>query len=309
MYKRLLDFFLGKKNKELLRESLAALRAVREKNDLVVLYGTPTDGNWLGIANATKALFPNNSIEAPQWYSNPAFTPREQAVFCREIVNLKFSKVIISGFAPYFFEWIEQLNNSVEIEVIFHGTISEFHEKSKQALIGKMIQFGKQGKIKRFGFVKNGLAEVFNKLYGFECYHQPLNSPAIPENIQKLELDKSKIHIGVFGGDTFNKNLHNQVIHALLIENTIVHVLDKSIFSYLQMDDRIIAHGKNLSREKFLSILGSMDLNLYLSYNESWGLIAYESEALGVPCINSLDIDYRLLIAEKLNLLINKKTP
>lgn len=279
------------------------------ENDFVVLYGTPTNGSWLGIANATKGLFPDSAIAIPQWYSNPVFTLKEQSEFCREIINLKFSKVVISGFAPYFFEWIEQLNSSVEIEVIFHGTISEFHEKSKQALINKMIQFGKQEKIKRFGFVKKGLAEVFNKLYGFECYHQPLNTPVIPENIQKIALDKSKIHIGVFGGDTFNKNIHNQVIHALLIENTVVHVLDKSIFSYLQMDERIIAHGKNLSRDKFLSILGSMDLNLYMSYNESWGLIAFESEALGVPCINSLDIDYRLLIAEKLNLFINKKTP
>jgi glycosyltransferase involved in cell wall biosynthesis len=296
MYNRLLDRFFGKKNKELLFESLEALKVVREKSDLVVLYGTPTNGSWLGIANATKGLFPENAIAIPQWYSNPLFTPKEQTAFCREITNLKYSKVIISGFAPYFFEWIEQLSDSVEIEVIFHGTISEFHEKSKQALIGKMIQFGKQEKIKRFGFVKKGLAEVFNKLYGFECYHQPLNTPVILENIQKIALDKSKIHIGVFGGDTFNKNLHNQVIHALLIENTVVHVLDKSIFSYLQMDDRIIAHGKNLSRDKFLSILGSMDLNLYMSYNESWGLIAFESEAMGVPCIKLNDPDYISLI-------------
>jgi glycosyltransferase involved in cell wall biosynthesis len=307
MYKRLLERF-SKKNQDILRESLDVLKTVRKNSDIVVLYGTPTDGNWLGIANATKALFPHTAIAVPQWYSNPIFTSQEQDAICREIINLKFSKVIISGFAPYFFEWIEQLNSSVEIEIIFHGTISEFHERTKQALIGKMIQFGKQRKIKRFGFVKKGLAEVLSKLYGFECYHQPLSTPAIPENIQKIALDKSKIHIGVFGGDTFNKNLHNQVIHALLIENTIVHVLDKSIFSYLQMDDRIIAHGKNLSREMFLSILGSMDLNLYMSYNESWGLIAYESEAMGVPCVNNVDVDYKFLIASKLSSSIIKKT-
>jgi glycosyltransferase involved in cell wall biosynthesis len=308
MYKKLLERFFGKKNKELLFESLTALKVTRKESNFVVLYGTPTNGSWLGITNATKGLFPDSAIAIPQWYSNPVFTLKEQSEFCREIINLKFSKVIISGFAPYFFEWIEQLRGSVDIDVIFHGTISEFHEKSKQVFIGKIIQFGKQGKIKRFGFVKKGLAEVFNKLYGFECYHQPLSSPEIPKNIQTIDLDRSKIHIGVFGGDTFNKNLHNQVIHALLIENTIVHVLDKSIFSYLQMDDRIIAHGKNLSRDKFLNILGSMDLNLYMSYSESWGLIAYESEAMGVPCVNNVDVDYKFLIASKLSSSIIKKT-
>jgi glycosyltransferase involved in cell wall biosynthesis len=308
MFKRMISKITRKSNKSLLTKSLSELKSIRRDHEQLVLYGAPTDGNWLGIANATKALFPHTVTAVPQWYSNPVFTPKEQTTFCREIINLRFSKVIISGFAPYFFEWIEELNGTVEIEVIFHGTISEFHEKSKQAFIGRMIQFGQQRKIKRFGFVKKGLAEVLSKLYGFECYHQPLSSLEIPKNIQTIDLDRSKIHIGVFGGDTFNKNLHNQVIHALLIENTIVHVLDKSIFSYLQMDDRILAHGKNLPREKFLSILGSMDLNLYMSYSESWGLIAYESEDMGVPCVNCIDVDYKSLIASKLSSSIIKKT-
>jgi glycosyltransferase involved in cell wall biosynthesis len=82
-------------------------------------------------------------------------------------------------------------------------------------------------------------------------------------------------------------------VHALLIEKAIIHVLDKSIFSYLNMDNRIIEHGKNLPKEKFLGILGSMDLNLYMSYSESWGLVTYESEAMGVRCIGNLNVDYK----------------
>lgn len=66
------------------------------------------------------------------------------------------------------------------------------------------------------------------------------------------------------------------------------------------MNDRIVEHGKNLPREKFLGILGSMDLNLYMSYSESWGLVAYESEALGVPCIHSFQVDYLEIINEEL---------
>ena len=100
----------------------------------------------------------------------------------------------------------------------------------------------------------------------FNCFHQPLAPPKIPVGIKKLELDKTKIHIGVFGADTFNKNLHNQVIHALMIDKVIVHVLDKTVFYYLDMGDRIIEHGKNLPHEQFLKILGSMDLNLYIDW-------------------------------------------
>ena len=106
-------------------------------------------------------------------------------------------------------------------------------------------------------------------------------------------LDPNLFHIGVFGGDTFNKNLHNQVAHALLMEQSIVHVADKSVFRYFGQDLRIVEHGKNLPREKFLQVLGSMDLNLYCSYSESWGLVVDESQAMGVPCLGPVNFDYK----------------
>ena len=36
-----------------------------------------------------------------------------------------------------------------------------------------------------------------------------------------------------------------------------------------------------------------MDLNLYMSFNESWGLVAKESEALGVKALNIENTDYK----------------
>jgi glycosyltransferase involved in cell wall biosynthesis len=38
---------------------------------------------------------------------------------------------------------------------------------------------------------------------------------------------------------------------------------------------------------KFLSVLGSMDINLYCSFTESFGQVVLESIALGVPCIHN----------------------
>jgi hypothetical protein len=300
MLKRLLNKFKKSQNKLILAQLEIKIQEVRANNSVLVLYGSPTEGNWKGIANATVGLYPSNSIEIPQWYSNPVLNTLETIQFCTQIKTLKFERIIISGFAPYLFSWIEILHDELTIDVIYHGTISEFHEPAQQNFIEQLISFGKTKKISRFGFVKEGLAEVFIKLYDFNCFHQPLNTPIIPEKLKKLDLDKTKIHVGVFGADTFNKNLHNQVIHSLMIENVIVHVLDKSVFQYLGMDERIVEHGKNLPREQFLSILGSMDLNLYMSFNESWGLVAKESEAIGVKTINNDNIDYLNTIRLKL---------
>lgn len=300
MLKRLLNKFKKSQNKLILAQLEIKLQEIRVNNPVLVLYGSPTEGNWKGIAHATVGLYPSNSIEIPQWYSNPVLNTLETIQFCTQIKTLKFERIIISGFAPYFFSWIELLHDELTIDVIYHGTISEFHDPTQQNFIEQLISFGKTKKISRFGFVKEGLAEVFIKLYDFNCFHQPLNSPIIPGKLKKLDLDKTKIHVGVFGADTFNKNLHNQVIHSLMIEDVIVHVLDKSVFKYLGMDERIVEHGKNLPREQFLSILGSMDINLYMSFNESWGLVAFESEALGVPFQSLSNNDYYKLIKNKI---------
>lgn len=293
MWKRIKNRLFGRSNPDLLKEKCAELKHLRNISSEVVIYGTPTQGNWLGIANATTSLFPDTAYAFPQEYSNNVFNNKEFEAWKKQLLNLEFQKITFSGFAYFFFDVIEEIGNELQIEIIFHGTISEFHDLEKQKWIGKMIQLTKVNKIKCIGFVKEGMAETFNKLYNFDCFRVPLPTPEIPKNIKKLELDRSKLHIGVFGADTFNKNLHNQVIHALLIENAVVHVLDKSIFAYLGMNDRIVEYGKNLPREKFLGILGSMDLNLYMSYSESWGLVAYESAVMGVKCLKMPEVEYK----------------
>jgi glycosyltransferase involved in cell wall biosynthesis len=264
------------------------------------VYGTPTELNWLGIANATMAVFQESALAIPQHFSHGTLSAKQVGIFLETIEKHRFNRIIVSGFAAYFLPWIEKLSENHSVEILYHGTISEWHDPSHRTFIGELIQLGKRRKIQRFGFVKKGLEEVFSTLYGFESYHQPLPSPVIPQHLKRLDLDRSKIHIGVFGADTFNKNLHNQVIHALMFDKVVVHVLDKTIFRYLGMDDRIMEHGKNLPREQFFSILGSMDLNLYMSFNESWGLVTCESLALSVPCISHINVDYINLINEKL---------
>jgi glycosyltransferase involved in cell wall biosynthesis len=296
MLNRIIRKVFPKHNKALLDKKVLELKELKKRSDEIVICGSPTEGSWLGIANATHSLFPDKTYTLPQWYSHPVFNEKEMKVWKEALVSLQFTKIVISGFATFFFDLISEYGDKQYIEVIYHGTWSEMHDKSQRDWMARLFQLTGIGKIKKIGFIKEGMAETVNKLFGFDCEHIPLPRPEIPQGILKLNLDRSKFHIGVFGADTFNKNLHNQVVHALLIENAIIHVLDKSIFEYLNITERIIEHGKNVPKEKFLQILGSMDLNLYMSYSESWGLVNYESEAMGVPCIGSLNVNYLNLI-------------
>jgi glycosyltransferase involved in cell wall biosynthesis len=292
MLNRIIRKVFPKKNKALLDRKVLELKELRKRSDEIVICGSTTEGSWLGISNATHSLFPDKTYTFPQWFSHPVFKDKEMKVWKETLIGLQFTKITISGFAAFFFDFISEFGENQHIEVIYHGTWSEMHDKERRDWMTRLFHLTSIGKIKKIGFIKKGMAETVHQLYGFDCKHIPLPPPKIPMGIQKLDLDRSKFHIGVFGADTFNKNLHNQVVHALIIENSIIHVLDKSIFEYLNMSDRIVEHGKNLPKETFLQILGSMDLNLYMSYSESWGLVAYESEAIGVPCLTQETIDY-----------------
>lgn len=269
------------------------LAAIRQQSDIVALYGSPTGPHWLGIAHATKGLYGAAALELAQSYSSPVFSSDQLRQLCDRIITLKFHRVIVSGFAPYFFDMIEHLAGRCEVQTLYHGTISEFHDAGQQHIMQQLISRARAGQVQELSFVREGLEQVFISLYGLHATHIPLRTPEIPAGIKPIELDRSKIHIGVFGGDTFNKNLHNQVIYALMIPGTIVHVLDHKKFEYLGMGERIVGHGTHLPKEKFLSILGAMTVNLYMSYSESWGLVAYESEAMGVPAVRMDHVDYQ----------------
>lgn len=186
MIQKLINRLQVPKKREFVESLVQKINIIRKAQDTIVLYGSPTEGNWKGIANATVGLYPLNSLEVPQWHSNAVLNKKETEEICNFIKESNFKKIIISGFAPYFFDWIELLNLHTKIEVIYHGTISEFHDPAQQNFIEQLISFGKTKKISRFGFVKEGLAEVFIKLYDFNCFHQPLNTPIIAEKLKKI---------------------------------------------------------------------------------------------------------------------------
>jgi glycosyltransferase involved in cell wall biosynthesis len=307
MIRRIKSSIFPKNNKKIVEDLISNISLIREEHEIIVLYGSPFAGSWKGIANATIGLFPNNSLQIPQWYSNCDLTNTEFKCVLDKIIELKFTKLIISGFAIYFYEFIEFIFQRIHVEVIYHFTFAEASREEFQRSFQKVIDFAQKGKIKKIGFVKKDLVFLVNKLYNVETYFQPLSEPKIDFKISKMNLDRSKFHIGVFGADTFNKNLHNQVINSLAIDNTIVHVLDKSIFKYLMVDDRIVEHGTNMSRNDFLMILSSMDLNLYMSYSESWGLVAKESEKLGVKCLVNNSVDYFQSIDSEVKKILHER--
>jgi glycosyltransferase involved in cell wall biosynthesis len=305
---------------------LSTITEIRSESDTLALCPSATGINWLGINHSTLASFPTNTLELPQYYSNSLLSPQLLKQLTNAIARKEFKNIIFSGFPPYFEQLINQLRPQTKAKLgcIFHGTLSELGNSDNQ-LAMLPFQLTQSGKLDKIGLIRKDLVKPLSELFSINCF-ELRNVCIIPEHFELLRLNKEKIHIGIFGGNTFNKNLHNQVAGALLVNNSVIHVGNLSSFRYWNQANRIIEHGTALNRSEFLRILASMDLNMYLSFSESFGQVALESLAVGVPSLVSStsnilndspsldkhlsvsDVDKPQVIADKIETILANRT-
>lgn len=284
MLKRWRSPFLGKEEFISLKRSFEGF--VKNKS-FIVLTPDNTGVNWLGVKNATLSMYPENTFVFPQSYSQPKLSPTQLIEFTKLISISNIKLLVFSGTATYVLKWIEQFHKlNIECGIIFHGGLAEMsYSNEHRQNMKTVIEMANRGVISRIGVVKDGLDNWFQNHSNCKVF-RVLPAMEIPTSIKSLKFNDGKIHIGVFGNSSYNKNRHTQVAAASMIKDSVIHVLEPNEFDYGIPVERIVTH-TNLNRNDFLSLLGSMDINLYCSFSESWGQIVIESLALGVPCIYS----------------------
>jgi|TARA_B110000114_G_scaffold181554_1_gene219189 glycosyltransferase involved in cell wall biosynthesis len=284
------DRIKQKLNKERLYELpllIAKVKSIATQNLKLVICPENTDANWLGIKNATLSMFPLNTFVIPQSFSNQIVSDKDLKSLLIHFKENKGEEVLLSGLPNYFFKIIDICNDlGIKVEVLFHGGLAELNQNSnKQDQMGSLFKAAKKHKISKLFVVKEGLDILFQNLTGIKT-ERITPGLSLPENLQIKKYEDEKIHIGIFGNNSFNKNRHNQVAAAAMVPNSVIHIIGENEFTYLLPNDRVISH-KQLNRKKFLELLGSMDINLYCSYSESWGQVVLESLELNTPCISS----------------------
>ena len=244
-----------------------------------------TGPNWMGIKNATLDLFPSQTLVIPQEYSNQVLTDKDLKTLISTFKRNSGKTILLSGFPDYFFKIILFCNDQkVDVEILYHGGLAEINQnKKKQILMEKILEFARQRKFKKLYVIKEGLDKLFTKISAIDS-ERITPTLQIPENLNIQRFNDGKIHIGIFGNNSYNKNRHTQVAAAAMIDNSVIHIIGENEFQYLINPKRVICHNQ-LNRKAFLEVLGSMHINLYCSYSESWGQVILESLALNVPCI------------------------
>ena len=267
-------------------EVIQQIQVIRTQSTTLAICGNNTGNNWLGIKRGTQSLFPTSTLVLDQYYSNAIYSKDELKQLAEAISKANFRKIFLRGFPKYFEIIVNNLNQlSVKhIWILFAGPASEFNIEKKRDSFSSLIQLAQKKKIEGLGFNKMGLAEAVGKLYGIRS-ERYINKAPIVSNLNITPLHG--VHIGVFPGNTFNKNKHTQVLSGLLVDDAKVHVFNKNEFNYLNNNNRIIEEKSGLNHNQFMEKLGAMTLNSYLSFSESWGNVILESAALGIPCLTT----------------------
>jgi len=274
-------------NEKQFNDLLKRVSIILENSKIIVIAYQNTGANWLGVKTATKGMFPDNVVLLPQSYSSSLLSISQKETLIEYIISNGVQTVIFSGIPNYILKWIKQFHSkSIKTGIIYHGGFAELNgNKEKQKNFQIIKDYSQKGIINKIGVVKEGL-DVWFQLNSKAQVHRVCPTFSIPSKLDISNYSDGKIHIGVFGNSTYNKNRHTQVAAAALINNSVIHILSPNEFDYLLPTNRIVVHN-NLNRTQFLSLLGSMDLNLYCSLSESWGQVILESIALKTPCLFS----------------------
>lgn len=285
---KLLERIRAKNYEAELSAIFQALEKLRQKNDHVLLTPEPTGYAWLGVYNGGKSMFPAQTISLPHYYSNSRFSQKQLGRLAAHLVSLQFKQILFNGFPPYFEALITDITNLLPGQntgVVYHGFPAELSgDKPSQRNMAAMVRISKQKRLRKIGFAKKGFALAYEQLFGTRSFELIYKNPEPVHGLKKYT--DGRIHIGVLVNNSFRKNFHTQVMAALLVQNSVVHVGNADELDYLGAAERIIAHGP-LVHKAFIELLASMDINLHVTFSEaSGGQVCSESISQGVPCVS-----------------------
>ena len=214
------------------------------------------------------------------------FSRKKATELAHQIIKYSPKKVLISGYAKghdLLIEELKKANPDLRIFVLIHSAFIWFDiYPTENIIFEKFINMANKGIIEKIGFCKRDLAEYFG--------HQGINTFFVmnrfyPEKHNYKSLNKSNINVGIFGKNMWHRNITNQVIGALSVQHTEIHVNEISDHFFIDKN-RVTVHGI-VPRDEFLKLYKKLDINLYISMTECFPMVAIESMQYGIPCLVS----------------------
>lgn len=250
---------------------------------------------WKGVAASTESLFEGGLLRFP--YFDDEYPEVDTHPFIDDLVNLlvdyRCKKVIYSGGSVIHMKIAEKLKArypQVDQYFLWHGSPAQWVEHSQLEHFGRWHVLYKKNVIQGIISVKPDLDKTLNKL-GIKSYG--LINPIPNLNIFKNGYLYSncnlndKINIGVFSAvSSWYKNPYVQLLATLCNDKWFLHTnIHPESLKKLDFNIERVQTYDHMPRKQFLGLLGSLDINLYVTNTECSPMTVLESCALGVPCI------------------------
>lgn len=208
------------------------------------------------------------------------------------LVGSAASHFIFNGFWAGYDQVIcglREASRDCKIFYVHHGSFYQMGEdRTVPDVLAKMLRLHEKGILDKIGFVKFEMADALNKL-GIDARYV-MNSVKIrtTPSISKWELP---VKIGIPVQENLRKNVHTQIMAALLLEGVSeIHLWHKPNLSYLEIAgvdlDKLIIHS-NCGRQETLELIADMTAVLYTTISECHPMILLESFSVGTPCFTS----------------------
>jgi hypothetical protein len=230
--------------------------------------------DWRGIAAATAAL------------GVPVFMSPDLEAHSRELIDachrVGADLAIVSGYVPGTAVFARLAREAgLKVRIVFHSSMAQHGSEAAEAqVVQEAFALRESRTVDAIAFVKKGQAEAMTGL-GFPSVYLP---PAIVrvDRVPTVDLGPG-VHLGIFGEAGWRKNITTQIGAAAILGAT-AHVVSDPGVSYLS---RSVTRHEVLPRPRFLQLLGSVDLNLYVSLYECFPVLPQESIQLGALCLVS----------------------
>jgi hypothetical protein len=192
--------------------------------------------------------------------------------------------VVIQGWPPGAAAFSTRLADvGIAVKCVLHSSpAQQGAEAGEAAVIDEVLALAGGGVLTGVGMAKVGVPEAFTAA-GHPVSHVPNRAPVLPE-LDRVDLGPG-LHIGVFAEPFWRKNIVTQLLAVALLEGAVAHVMRRPAVEYLDGVD-VVEHGE-LPWDRFVSLQGSVDLNLYVTLSECHPSTPQESYLAGVPCLIS----------------------
>ncbi len=196
------------------------------------------------------------------------------------------AKLLVSGYSVGYDLLIDEIKKVAPETRIFAYVHSAFiwfdTYMDENPVFYRFLEQESEGLIEKIGFCKRDVSEYFRRL-GHNSFFIMNRFELKSERHSRS--DDGTVRIGIWGANLWHRNILNQVIAALMVPGSEVHVNQMTPHDFLDKG-RIVVHGL-LPKEEFAKVFSSMDINMYVSFTDCFPMTLVESMEQGIPCIAS----------------------